>query len=90
MRTHEMASQTRAVQTEIPTTVRASPYLKEERKWGIAAMGGEAEAEAEAEIERERGAEERESERGGMLICVLTLLRWEVCVRDGKLYIHIN
>lgn len=28
MRSHEMASQTRAVQSEIPTTVRLSEYLK--------------------------------------------------------------
>lgn len=33
-----MASQTMAVQTEMPTTVRLSEYLKEERNWGVAML----------------------------------------------------
>lgn len=35
MRTHEMASQTIAVQKEIPTTVRPSEYLKSEKGYAM-------------------------------------------------------
>jgi hypothetical protein len=35
MRTHEMASQTIAVQKEIPTTVRLSEYLKSEKGYAM-------------------------------------------------------